>query len=403
MAVLAEVEQFALNTGTGSQNVSLSTFGGATPTGAILIGSGTTSNAHSNADAEFGIGYAAGAVNLSTFSRASNGVSTTDCDRLGDNMSIAEYIDFDRVVTESVSLSSFSANTVGLNIDTAGSARLVGMLALGGDVSAAVINANSVDSTTGNIAYTGAGFQPKAVILSSCGATSGSSFDHFFLSMGVATAQAGFSVSGQSQTAVTTTNDFTLTDDGLVICHFINTAQSINTSASLSSLDADGFTLNYDASGSSTRRCWALCLGGDAEYRCGSFSQPGETGSQVVSVPGFIPVAVMFFMGGGSVADAFVDDLCMSCGFSDGTASAVSACYGLNGAATSSCGKYSSSSSAIAAISDSAVVAEASLTNLAEGHFTVEWSTADAGARDVVYLAIGLSASGGSGGLLLPF
>jgi len=135
--------------------------------------------------------------------------------------------------------------------------------------------------------------------------------------------------------------------------------------------------------------------------KTGSFAQPGSTGNQSVSGLGFTPTVVIFF--GNYLTD---DGSSVNANMFFGAATSSSAratmsCASLDAAATSACDKRWSNALCITQITAGTptVTAEADFVSLDsgdDGGFTINWTTVDATARIINYIALDNQAKVGS-------
>lgn len=121
----------------------------------------------------------------------------------------------------------------------------------------------STETATGNKAYTGVGFQPKALILWCVGATSAGAFQaHAQVFYGIATgATEQFNVGGyfeNGQTATPIAKRFWQTK----VLSFVGVDEVLQVEGSFVSFDADGFTINYTTVNATTRVVHYMALGG---------------------------------------------------------------------------------------------------------------------------------------------
>jgi hypothetical protein len=154
-----------------------------------------------------------------------------------------------------------------------------------------------LNTTTGNQAVSGVGFEPKLVILFCNGTSSGVVAGNAFSSLGAATSSTARWAVGQWHTdnaANSETARSARTDKILDVP--IASGASSEYQADLVSMDSDGFTINIGTTPGVALRCIALCLGGtDIDVAVGSFSTGTTTGSAITAVSGlaFQPKAAL--------------------------------------------------------------------------------------------------------------
>jgi hypothetical protein len=151
---------------------------------------------------------------------------------------------------------------------------------------------------TGTVAYTGVGFRPSVLIFywtrqTAIGTTAQ-------VSSGV-----GFAASPAQQYAVVTTmedaqgnsdNGRYKSNNSVVLFQDITTPANIQDRAALASMDADGFTLNWNLNGSGTTayRIAYIALGGEVQGAVGNFTLNNAVGNQAVTGTGFRPDLLLF-------------------------------------------------------------------------------------------------------------
>lgn len=297
-------------------------------------------------------------------------------------------------------LVSFDADGFTLNwTDAPASAYRVYYLALGGSTITNAKVAQVVGPTaTGNFAITGVGFQPDAVICWSgriTGAAPASSV-HFNATVGTASSATEMACSGINETDAATTTDASCSQSGSKIL-FSGIHQ-----ATLVSFDADGFTLNFSTVAIGSVRLYYVAIKGGV-FQTGVETQGTSVGTKDTATTGFTPRAVLF-TSFNRVATASVDTTLgkLSIGASDGINNGCIWNEIVDGRDTTTIGtntnKANSATKALVmASSDATTDAEASCAFAAD-KFTLDWTTADATAREFAYLAIGEVPSVGGGG-----
>lgn len=178
---------------------------------------------------------------------------------------------------------------------TDGTARKINYLALGGSDLSVAVGSFAGKGSTGTLAVTGVGFKPDALILFG---TRGSAGTDAHMSMGFANADDEFSVSGCSEDAVGT-SDTRSQLDNYIWQNVSDASDSIIVTASLSSLDSDGFTLNYSAA-SGTHDIYYIALKGCRTFvgstSNGAASSPPD--SSIAYATGFAPIATLVMTDG---------------------------------------------------------------------------------------------------------
>ena len=153
-------------------------------------------------------------------------------------------------------------------------------LALGGDdVTNVKLGYVDVNTSTGAQAITGLGFQPDALIFSGFlrGTTENSPAGDTSHTIGVATASAqrASCFFGRNGVPLPVERRAQSASKCILQCN----STQVSSAVSLTTLDADGFTLNVDTAPSSTFRVGYIAIEG-INVAVGSFLQPDATGSQ---------------------------------------------------------------------------------------------------------------------------
>lgn len=278
-------------------------------------------------------------------------------------------------------------------------------LAIGGsDVTNSAAGQVAMTTGTTNFSVTGLSFQPDIVFLSVVLlTTTGTASNNNSLSFGVAkSTSARWAVGIKSRNAQATMNTsraFT-SDSCLIVLQ--STGDTIIDKIDFVSFNSDGFTLSHPTASGSAYLVNYLCFKG-GQWKVGNFSQATSTGNQSTTGVGFQPVGVLF---------AHASDATDQTG---GTGATATARIGI-GAATSSTNRQAIWMGDEDAAADSkcdsryatdkcilmydeagggapTALAEADYVSNDSDGFTINWSTADATARKIGYVAFGSNAS----------
>lgn len=282
---------------------------------------------------------------------------------------------------------SMDADGFTVNFSTANAtAYIVNFMALGGsDLSNVFIKSFTAATATGNQAQTGVGFQPNALV-AMVSDTYGGANGGVTIGLGVS--------STQRATAHTNYDGFSgsrwqLADKIIAIAK----GGSNYRVADLVSLDADGFTFNWTLAPASPPTIYVLCLKG-GNYFVGSYLQKTSTGSQSTTGVGFAPSGLFSLSIAGVVSvspQSPPGNIMMTGAASDATHRAVTY-YG-----SGSDGEVELDRAAFytkrADDLTPTLTAKADLTSLDSDGFTLNFSTADATAREVVFMAFGATAA----------
>lgn len=383
------VGSFAINTSTGNQAI---TGVGFLPKAVMFIGCNVNGNGNlANATHFFGAATSATKrwvcasdfADAVTTSTASNYFSSAKC-----------ITSFSTGTTISYAADFVSMDSDGftINVTTApGATKTIYYAAFGGASVNAKADIFDAAAATGAQAFSGVGFTPELVMFSNTisntteGSIAGSRFGigaaldstHRWLN--------AFSGTTGSTPQLAARDQFTNKCFG----RFVPGGTAVL--ADFVSMDADGFTLNFTTAGNAPRSGY-FALTADHE-RIGKFSQNTTTGAQSITLLGFAPKFIML-ISWGNITAVQQPNARRSIGF--GTAPTEQGCISIGASDTtspSSCSSRSRNDKIISMIVEGGttptVLAEASLTSLDADGFTITWSTADATAREILYLAIG--------------
>lgn len=384
MALSTKVGSLTKPTVTGNQAI---TGVGFTPKIILFFLNNATANG-SSAGADIGIGFAVSSTNRGAISGSSDSESQTkrnDATKCitykngsGNPLFAADFVSFDT--------DGFTINWTTVNA----SSQIINYLALGGpDLTNAGLVHWTGSASTGNQSVTGMGFKPDVLI-------------NFCNHLGVNTDGTGYYY-WDFGVAKDTTHRFAQTTLIIPSGTFVDSRIGITTAfirgsdvhsglfglADIVSMDSDGFTVNWSTA-AGTGDFWTIGLKG-GQYSVGSFSQPSSTGNNAVTGLGFQPTGLLL----GSVNDAGnttdQTNARQTFGATDGT-NRFSLWRGdnqTNGDSDLDRTKIMKMMTEGASVTTQAA---ADITSLDSSGFTFNWSTADATARVVYYLAFGSNA-----------
>lgn len=326
---------------------------------------------------------------------AENGVAATNSDAY-------RWVFTDRLIHQTqpnstgtvlwnVDLTSLDADGFTLSKTTAIANRTM-YFALGGtSLTNVKVGGGTVTSGTGTLAFTGVGFVPDLLIFLVKPTSGDGDHENAQMSMGWANATDQVGWSNFYDDGSTTTDA-----DGVLIpgTAIITTAASgISNTAQLQSMDADGFTLNrLVSSGTSYAMAYMALKFSGISTAIGVETQGVATGTKATAGIGNAPQALML---GGACRVASVSSTSHMRGFlgaTDGTdfyCNAYSAESGLSTSRTTRAHKEKIAASVLNTAGTPSTTAEADLTSLDDDGFTLDWTTADATAREFSYLAFG--------------
>lgn len=294
---------------------------------------------------------------------------------------------------------SLDADGFTVNFTTAfATASLVNFMALGGtDLTNVAIKSVASPAGTGNQASTGVGFKPDAMmLLGQDPVFSG----HNALSMGI-----GFAVSATQRGAncyfMDTASPFGETTYQRITKCFVATSDAaVLREADLVSLDSDGFTLNWTTAATG-QTIYALCLKG-GQYHVGSLAQKTSTGAQATTGVGFQPTGLLLtHVGAAATTSVGVLGAYKGLGAAS-SAAARSVMWTGNG--NDGVGELDRAAIYTSRADDSTptLQGKADLTSFDADGFTLNYGTADATAREILYLAFGNAAGGPSNAQIAP-
>lgn len=294
-------------------------------------------------------------------------------------------IDASGVAKVRATLTTLDVDGFTLNFSVvAGTSPVINYLALGGnDLSNVAIINGALPSSTGNVDYTGAGFQPDAAIL--LGGVGGNAFGGGSSAAGVGfiagTSQRGaWSSTFDSTTGVARyqRNDKAYVEIG---------GTTLRAEADIVSFLSDGFRLNFTTA-PSTGNLYALCLKG-ASFKVGSITQKTSTGTQSTTGIGFRPKALLF-LSALQASSTTIDTnylAAMIGGASSSSLQSVNAKTDNNNTTA-----ILDRTKIFAAPDDSSngnEKAAAGLSSFDSDGWTLNYTTADATAREIIYMAFG--------------
>lgn len=391
MALSVKVGTFTSNAATGNQAV---TGVGFQPSLVIFFGTGQASLASDAARARFALGAATSSTARWTVGFTSeDNAAAADTERHTRTNKIWEIYSATAVLQQSGDLVSMDADGFTVNWTTALSV-LVGYIALGGaDLTNVKVGSFNLATGTGTQAVTGVGFQPDCVLMAQGRAdTTEGNTDYTSALLGVGTSSsAQWGVSCFDTNAADTTNNVRGQRTDNIIPRVTSTL-AYAPLASLSSLDSDGFTINKSVAPAAAILTPYIALKG-GQFKVGSLTQPTTTGTQSITGVGFQPAAVLFAGAGMAASTSVQDHLRFALGASTVTDELCAANTATDNVATTECARRLFGK-AISFISGGTptVDSEADMTAVGSDGFTLDWTTADATAREVLYLAMGNTA-----------
>lgn len=292
-------------------------------------------------------------------------------------------------------------------------AQIINYIFIGGDAIDSVKVGNYVKETdTGDDPLTGVGFQPDLVMLFTIGTTTGpdSDFNTVF-GIGIGAFDGAGNQSALANTGVNSVGNrnsarYFAVDKCLITIGTTGTATNV---AHFTSMDADGFTINYDTNSGTGMYIGYLAVKMAAGYKAlvVNDSQPTSATTKDTATAGMTPAALFLASAITATAGSGVTDAEVAVGASDGTNE--STVFAVDDSGAEAADRYLGTTKAIAfahAGSPAAVVSEADASFAAE-KFTLNWTTAEAVANKFLGIAFGTNTSTAVrdliGGGLIPF
>lgn len=290
-------------------------------------------------------------------------------------------------------LVSFDSDGFTINwSDAPASAWLIHYLALGGsDITNAKAGVFNGPAAVGNQAVTDPGFTPNVVLIGDSqvnpASTDGANGQ---FNLGAFTSTAQVSTSWRDRDARATMWSASSQRSDRAITTFAGTSDALADEATFVSFDASGFTLNYSVTaGAENSNYLAIAC---TNVAVGVETSKTTTGTKATAGLGFQPTALLAWSWG-LAASAAVDS--SQAKLSIGAASAAGTEGGIWVEADDNVADSAVDSRTytdkIIGLSDqpSTTVAEADLTSFDSDGFTLDWTTADATAREFAYIAFG--------------
>lgn len=305
------------------------------------------------------------------------------------------------IVYIDAALSSFDTDGFTLNFSSASTDFMVWYLALGGsDLTGAKLVSLDTPTTTGTQAVTGAGFTPDALLFLSS-AFNSTATDTYQSNggspqLGVCSAANGYAITNWGSTFAGTTGTYARTDR--VVALQKDFGPNLWGDAILDSLDADGFTLDWQTVSTEVTRIWALCLAG-TNITTGNTTQRTSTGTTAVTGLGFTPDALFMYSNGQVASSSLASaNASLNLGAAASSTERQAATYGRahnsggtpGTAQTLSTGKIAlHHTPSTSSPTGSTLTADADLDSFDSDGFTLDWTTVDATARTWGWIAFG--------------
>jgi hypothetical protein len=260
------------------------------------------------------------------------------------------------------------------------------------DAPVAFVGSLTAETSTGQKSYTGVGFQPKLVIFFGTEQTAdgvAAELSAFFGAAASATGRHSTAIAHDDEVA--TVNCGTHHSDAHCITILSNGTPTVQTTADFVSMDADGFTLDWDAVSGSAHIVRFLALGGDAltNVKVDKFATATSAGAQGVTGVGFQPDGLLLIQAGMTSATVLpgtrVGTYPSIGGANSSSSMGCSSIRADDGGADASFGTYQQGDELNSA---RGITNTCTLTSFDSDGFTVNWSAVSVTARHAFYVAI---------------
>ena len=345
--------------------------------------------------AYFGYGMTDGTASRSVSTSSQDGVANSNAStRMASK--VLTIVRWGEVAVAEADLSSWNDTNFTLNWTTNdANSYVIHYIAIGGsDVSAKVVDW-TMRTAVGNQAVTGVGFQPDVVFHAHGGhaftGALGTNLAGGAFGLGVMDfdgEQWAFANWTADNSANSNTQRGQLTDAALLS---FNNTPTIQKRASWVSMNADGFTMNFITASGAAARVFSLALKG-VNVKPGSFTKAvtAAPAPQPITGVGFRPGLVMLASVQNTTSATPVAHSRFGLGASDGTTEGSTAFQDTDALATISVDAISKTSKVFMKVDNNtpAINAEADLTAMGADGFSLNWTTNDAVATEILYLSL---------------
>lgn len=273
----------------------------------------------------------------------------------------------------------------------------IGYIAWGGKVANAKVSIN-LNAGTGSRTYSDVGFEGDvAIFLGNTCAANGTTSEPI-MAIGVADGTNQWSVYADTNTGFPTDASKGQVTDKCMRTHVSGGAGSFTTDAAFTAFTSNGYTLNYTSAG--TADVFGALVMDGAWWDIGSFNQATSNGNQQVDITtGRTPKGVLFSSFGNTSTSSIVAGWTFSVGASDNSSNISSwtgAQDNLNSVNRTNDSDYSDTKCLrlITPGSTPTLQTETQMNSFASGSFTLNNTTTDATARQIVYLSYGSESTG---------
>lgn len=305
-------------------------------------------------------------------------------------------------LNQTATLKTFDSDGFTVTFTNAIAAREYLYLAIGGTGVSVKTGSGNWATSTGNQSFTGVGFQPTLLFLCAGGNYIGSESETdpgACFSYGWVDAEGRQGVSAWHEVHSGTSDNHRYQRTTKCVAVLDSTTGAVEAEAEFVSFDSDGFTINWTNAHSSAATLSYLAISGVFSH-AGSLTQPSSTGTQEVDGLDVTADVVMFQSVGNTTSSSSDNHARYSLGFGTPAASVstwVGDDDGTNFAGRRSVRRFSNTLCIQHAhptgTAAGTVDAAAEITTAGDGAFELDWTTADATGREVLYLALGADAS----------
>lgn len=396
MALSAKVGQFTANTSNGNQAV---TGIGFEPKAVFFWGGRPTSEDTGFAGMYMFVGSATLSSQRWTFAYADDdALNSSNSGRYGNASFCIGYLSAGNpTLNATADFVSMDADGFTINWTAAPTlAHLVNYLVVGGsDITNARAGTVSLASSGASQAFTGVGFQPDFLLvahelLSPLGTSSTAEMGIGFASS--SSDQAAAVIISRDNVGAAATGKWQ--KSGRVALGMVSDTGA-DFEAALSSFDADGFTLAVSDLPAATRVLGYLAIRG-GEWKAGIETQQTSATTKDTATAGIDP-ALVLFAGCNRAANTAIESVTasLSIGAGDGTTEKTSWGSSVDAADPMQTASYLVSNKALAHLTADSTVNAAADLSFGTAEFTLNWTTADATAREFMYAAVGVATSAG--------
>ncbi len=400
--------------GTGTDVITLTGPGAGLPVKLIRI---TTNNLATtgpgNTHLVISVGMSDGTDDRCVTSYSEDNVGTSNAKKASHDDSVVVIYDSSGAVVEQGTISAIGDGTFTINwtIKTAAATKIA-YTAWGGDEIDGVKLLTAAFETTGvngvSVAYTGVGFQPSCMWFLGNDTTGSLNTvaNHTALVVGVAT--AGGNPGEQGYTLATSENNRGTMDTGRrqrttqCLIDITGSTQVLRRHSRLTSFDSDGWTQLDNVASTTPASFFAIAVSG-GRWFVGNGTAPTSDSEKAYTTP-FQPVGISVQSWERQTSNSNQTSNMISLGSSDGSVEYNIAAGDTAGVATSQCGVVVFEDGIVSSRTiNAATIITSSKASIPAGglfnatDFTLDWTTTDATARQLIFLACAEDAAMGSG------